>query len=167
MSESSSGGPALREWALRVVTWVVLGSWLGSWGLFAFVVAPTAFEVLYAQGTAGDVVAPVLATLHRFGIAAGIVLALVAGTRRQGWLLVVWPLGLAALCAASEYGITPAINAVQPHSFGPDQQKEAAARFSELHQMSRYVFGIVGLGVLALVAVEARPGSRATQQPDT
>ena len=31
-------------WLLRTVAWVLLGGWLGAWALFAFVVAPTAFQ---------------------------------------------------------------------------------------------------------------------------
>ena len=73
---------------------------------------------------------------------------------------------LAVLCAVSEYGITPAINEVQARSFGASQEPEAAARFSELHQWSRTVFGIVGLGVLILIVLQARP-SRDPSHPDT
>jgi hypothetical protein len=157
----------IQEWVLRTTSWILLGGWLGSWGLFAFEVAPTTFQVLYTQGTAGEVVAPVLATLHNYGIVAGLGLAGVAALGRRGWLRIVWPLALAALCAISEYGITPAINEVQPHSFGPALEQEAAARFSQLHQLSRSVFGFVGLGVLGLVVLEARPGASAAPPSDS
>ena len=153
----------IASWLLRTASWLLLGGWFGSWGLFAVVIAPTAFQVLPTQAAAGDLVGPVLGILHNFGIFAGVSLAALAVLRRQGWLLIALPLGLAALCAGSEYGITPAINAVQPQSFGSSQQANAADRFSMLHQASRYLFGTVELGVLGLIVLQARP----TRQRET
>lgn len=152
-----------RAWLLRTATWLLLGAWVGSWGLFAFVIAPTAFQVLPSQAAAGRLVAPVLGKLHNFGVLAGLGLGGLALLERRAWPLVVAPLVLAALCAVSQYGITPAINAVEPHSFGALQEVEAARRFSELHQASRYVFGTVLAGVLALLCAQARP----LRPPDT
>lgn len=147
----------IRIWVLQTTSWLLLGGWLGAWGFFAFDVAPTAFQQLYAQGSAGSVVAPLLANLHNFGIFAGLGLAVLAAIRGQGWLLVALPLALAALCGASEYLVTPAINEVQPRSFGESQEIEAANRFSQLHEASRTIFGIVGVGIVGLVALHARP----------
>ncbi len=151
-----------RDWTLAVATWLILGGWLGSWSLFAFEVAPTAFQVLHTQGLAGDLVGPVLATLHNYGIFAGLTLAGIATVQRRGWLAIVLPVTLAAFCAYSEYAITPEINEVQPLSFGPELQEQAARRFSELHQRSRTLYGLVGLGVIGLVVVHARPRQPAT-----
>ena len=144
-------------WVVRASIWTLLGGWLGSFGLFALVVAPTAFQVLPSQAAAGSLVAPVLAALHNYGIAAGLGLAVLGALSRGGWLVVALPLVLAGLCGFSEYWVTPAINEVQPHSFGASQDLEASQRFSHLHQLSRYLFGTVLLGVLALVVAHARP----------
>lgn len=146
-----------RNWLLRTATWLLLGAWLGSWGSFALVIAPKAFQVLPSQAAAGSLIGPVLGTLHNFGLVAGLALALLALLEGRAWPLVAAPLALAALCAVSQYGITPAINAVEPRSFGALQEREAAQRFSDLHQASRYLFGFVLLGVLGLVCVHARP----------
>jgi hypothetical protein len=144
-------------WFLQASSWVLLAGWFGSWGLFALVVAPTAFQVLHSHGEAGALVAPLLGTLHGLGIIAGVGLAVLAVLRRQGWVLAILPLLLAAVSAFSEYVVTPAINEVQPHSFGSSQVQEAARRFSMLHQTSRYLFGAVELGVLALILLHTRP----------
>jgi len=143
-------------WLLRTATWVLLGGWLGSWGLFAFVVAPTAFRVLPSHAVAGDLVSPVLAALHHYGIAAGLALGLLALLLRRGAVAVVLPLVLSGVCAASEYGVTPAIAALGPSAFGPAMEAAAAARFSELHQLSRLLFGLVEVGVLVLIGLQAR-----------
>jgi hypothetical protein len=137
----------------------VLAGWFGSWTLFALVIAPTAFQVLPSQAAAGTMVGPVLRALHNYGIFAGITLALLGGLLRRGKLAIVIPVVLTALCAISEYLITPAIAELQPRSFGVDQEKEAAERFSNLHQISRYLFGIVQLGTLGLIVLYARPDS--------
>jgi hypothetical protein len=147
----------IRDWLLRATTSILLGGWLGSWGLFAFVVAPTAFQVLPSQAAAGDLVAPVLADLHHYGMAAGLLVAALSALRRLPWPLVAAPLVLAALCAITQYGITPAINAVEPRTFGPGYEEEAALRFSQLHQSSRYLFGTILLGVSLLIAAHAWP----------
>jgi hypothetical protein len=141
------------SWLLRTTLWLLLGGWLGAWALFAFVVAPTAFQVLPSQSSAGALVGPVLAALHNYGIAAGLGLSALAMLLRRGPILWLLPLCLALLCAISEYGVTPAIAEVRPKSFGARQEPEAAARFSRLHQTSRLLYGCVGLGVLGLVGL--------------
>jgi len=147
----------IGSWLIRAATWLLLASWLGSWGLFAFVIAPTAFQVLPSQTVAGSLVAPVLGKLHNLGIVAGLGLAILAAVERRRWPWIVVPLALAALCGVTEYAITPAINDVEARSFGELQEQAAAARFSQLHQASRHVFGAVLVGVLGLVCAHARP----------
>ncbi len=129
---------SLPRWLLRALAGTVLAGWFGSWTLFALVIAPTAFQVLPSQAAAGTFVGPVLGTLHNYGIFAGIALALLGGLLRRGRLAIVIPVVLTALCAISEYLVTPAIAELQPRSFGLDQEKEAAERFSDLHQISLF-----------------------------
>lgn len=145
------------RWALQAMAWVLLAGWFGSFAFFAFVLAPTAFEVLPSQEAAGALVAPVLAILHNYGIVAGLSLAILGAALRRGWISIALPLALAATCALSEYGVTPRINEVEPHAFGESQEKEAAVSFSQLHQTSRHLFGITMLGTLGLIVVQARP----------
>jgi len=144
------------NWLLRTCTWVLLGGWLGSFGLFAFVIAPTAFRVLPSHAVAGDLVSPVLALLHVYGIVAGICLGLLGWLANRGRAAILLPLALAAVCATSEYAVTPAIEAVEPLVFGDTMTPEAARRFSDLHEMSRMLFGLVWLGVLGLIVLHAR-----------
>ena len=159
------GSRSLATWALQALAWILLGGWFGSWGLFAWVIAPTAFQVLPSQEAAGSLIAPVLATLHNYGILAGASLAVLGALLDRGRLAIGLALVLAVLCVMTEYAITPAIDEVQPKSFGAHQEQEAAQRFSDLHQASRYIFGIVELGVLALILLHARPSSRGQPGP--
>ena len=90
------------NWLLRTALWLLLGGWLGAWTLFGAVVAPTAFQVL-PQNAAGGLVGPVLATLHSYGIAAGLGLAALALLLRRGPTLALLPLCLALLCAIGSF----------------------------------------------------------------
>lgn len=144
------------SWLLRTSSWILLAGWFGSYSLFAFVIAPTAFTVLPSHHVAGELVSPVLRSLHQYGIAAGALLGLLAWVRRQGPVTSVLPLILAGLCAFSEYRVTPAITAVEPHAFGEAVVAEAAQQFSRLHQASRFLFGLILVGVLALIGLHAR-----------
>jgi hypothetical protein len=152
------------SWLVRTIVWLVLGGWLGAWALFGLVIAPTAFQVLPSQSAAGALVGPILATLHNYGIAAGLVLSVLALLLRRGLTLASLPLCLALLCAISEYGVTPAIGEVAPRSFGAAQEPEASERFARLHQTSRLLYGCVGLGVLALVGLHVFAESDASSR---
>lgn len=157
-SHATIGGEirgALLGWVLSTASWLLLGGWFGSWALFAWVIAPTAFQVLPSQELAGKVVAPILETLHQYGIGAGLALAGLAALRGGGPVGIVGPLLLAGLCTYSQYGVTPAIDEVSARSFGATQDSDAAARFSQLHELSRTLFAIVELGVVGLMAREA------------
>ena len=143
--------------------WTLLGGWFGSWALFALEIAPTAFEVLPSQAAAGALVGPVLATLHHYGAAAGLGLALIGLLLGRGWPSALLPACLAALCLVSEYGVTPAISEVGPRSFGMDAEPEAAKQFSRHHEISRLLFGTIGFGVLGLIVLHARLDDDAPQ----
>ena len=151
------------EWVIRASAWVIVAGWFGSFSLFAFVIAPTAFQVLPSQAAAGALVGPVLATLHSFGMLAGMALGGLGAAMRRGWLVIALPLALAAACGVSEYWVTPAIGEVQPAAFGENQQSAAAEHFSYLHQTSRYLFGIIQFGTLGLILAYARPSGESPQ----
>jgi len=147
---------ALREICLRSLLWLLLGGWIGSWGGFALLAAPTAFRVLPSTELAGRFVGPVVSALHVYGAAAGVLLALLAWSLGRGRRLVVLSLAAAALCAYSELWITPRIAAIRPLVFGPEGSPELAARFQHLHRVSVLIFLSVGLSTLALLAAHVR-----------
>jgi hypothetical protein len=57
VGQAVSGG---RSLGLRSALWLALGGWVGSWALFALVIARLAFRVLPSPEVAGHLVAPVL-----------------------------------------------------------------------------------------------------------
>lgn len=146
--------------ALRATLWLVLGSWLGAWLLFAVGVAPTAFRVLPSSELAGSLVGPLLRLLHLSGIAAGFGLAGLAAALGRGRLLLALPVALASLCAISEFWITASITTIRPEAFGPGSTADAAARFSSLHSASRTVYSTIGVGLIALVILHVRADLR-------
>ena len=145
------------KWALQAATWTLLAGWFGSFSFFAIMIAPTAFQVLPSQAAAGDLVAPILAALHNYGIVAGVALAALGASLRRGWLAISLPLALAAACAISEYGVTRAIQEVEPHAFGATFEPEPAERFSQLHQVSMALFAGIQFGTLGLIFLHSRP----------
>ena len=146
---------------LRSLTVLLAGGWFGAMILFAFVVAPTAFGVLPGADVAGQLIGPVLRSIHLFGIGAGIVLAgLALALRRPPWLVVL-PIVLAAAFAYSEYVVTAELSGVLPHDLGDPSPEERAARFATLHRLSMVIFTAVGLGAAALVFGHVRADERA------
>jgi len=148
--------------ALRTALWLVLGGWVGSWAFFALVIARVAFRVLPSAEVAGQLVGPVLATLHLYGAFAGVALAALAIALGRGRLLVWLPLALAAACLASEYGVTPQLAALRDHAFGPDGDVAAASRYRQLHGLSMSIFSAVLAGAIALVPLHVRRDSAQT-----
>ncbi len=145
-----------RELCLRSLLWLLLGGWVGAWGLFATSVAPVAFRELPSAALAGGLVGPVLLRLHLYGIGAGLALAALARALGRGRSLSILPVALALLCVLSQFGVTAAISDVRPESFGPDTAEDVAARFAALHRLSVMLFGLVGLGAIALVVMHVR-----------
>jgi hypothetical protein len=109
---------------LRACLWLLLGGWLGAWILFAFVVAPTAFRVLPSTQIAGELVGPVLAALHLYGVGAGIALAVLAWALARTGAGVWIPLAMGALCLLSQFGVTGQIEAIRGLAFGPSGNQE-------------------------------------------
>jgi hypothetical protein len=142
--------------ALRSAVWLVLGGWVGSWALFAFVIARLAFRVLPSAEIAGQLVGPTLEILHWYGAAAGVALAVLAVVLRRGRLLVVLPLALAAACVGSQLGVTPQMAALRDLAFGPEGNVEATARYRQLHGISMSIFSSVLLGAIGLVVLHVR-----------
>jgi hypothetical protein len=141
-----------RAAALRIALWLLLGGWFGSWACFGLVVAPTAFRVLPSTAVAGQLVGPVISALHVYGIAAGLLLALLARSLgRRPWLVLL-PVVAAALTAWSELVVTPEIAALRSLAFGPEGNPESAGRFQHLHQLSMLIFVGVGFVTLLLAA---------------
>jgi len=149
-----------RAVALRVALWLLLGGWIGAWLCFGLVVAPTAFRVLPSMDLAGQLIGPVLDTLHWYGAVAGTLLALLGWTLGRSRSLVLLSLVAAALCAFSQLGITPRIAMLRPLAFGPQGSPEIAARFHQLHQLSVMIFVGVGLSTLILLAGHVRADLR-------
>ena len=152
---------------IRFLLWLLLGGWIGAWFTFGGLVAPTAFRTLPSHELAGQVVGPVISALHGYGMAAGLVLAVLAWRLGRHWLLMAIPLLASAACAFSELAITPQIAAVRPLALGPEGTPEIAARFGQLHRVSVLIFLFVGVTTLVLLAAHVLAdagGTRAERQ---
>jgi len=152
----------MREW-LRALRWLSLGGWLGSWALFALVIAPTAFRVLPPGNAASDLVSPVLRSLHLYGLAAGAVNFAISFLFRERTLLVALPGVLAVLCALTEFAVTPSISDVGPISGDSLGAEAPAEQFAQLHYLSRVLFTSILAGVAGLMVLHSREDQRTPQ----
>jgi hypothetical protein len=143
-----------RQAALRAALWLLLGGWFGAWSLFAFSMAPVAFRLLPPE-IAGQLVGPVIASLHLYGAAAGPGLALLALALRRGAWCVALPLLMAALCLVSHFWVTAEIEQIRDLAFGPSASQAALERFWGLHGASMGIYTAVGLLSLVLAALHA------------
>ena len=142
--------------ALRSTLWLALGGWVGSWTLFALVIARLAFRVLPSPEIAGHLIAPTLEVLHWYGATAGAALAVLAVVLRRGRVLVALPLALAVACLVSQLEVTPRMEALHDLAFGPAGNVEAAARYRQLHGISMTIFSAVLMGAIGLVVLHVR-----------
>ena len=140
---------------LRTLLWLLLGSWIGSWLLFALVVAPTAFRVLPSTHAAGALVGPVLDALHLYGAAAGVALSGLALALRRGRLRIALPLVMAAACLYSQFGVSSELAEIRDQVFGPEGSELLAARFNQLHRISMEIYSAVLVGALVLLGLHA------------
>lgn len=132
-----------------------MGTWVGSWAFFAFVVSRIAFQVLPGD-IAGDLAGSLLTILHYGGAGAALVAAAAAiGLGRRGWS-VGFPLLLAILCLASEFWLSPEVAAVRPSTLGEHNTVESQQRFRILHGLSLGLFMAIHLASLILVGLYAR-----------
>jgi len=102
-------------WLLRFLMLLALIVWIGGIIFFAFVLAPTVFNVLPTTKLAGDVVSVALTKLHWIGLASGIVFlgcSLIYNWQKHGQLRAfavahVFVVLMLALTAYSQFSITP------------------------------------------------------------
>ena len=153
------GSIEIPEAVARTALWLSLGSWLGSWGFFAFVVSRVAFRVLPGD-VAGDLAGMLLGTLYWSGAAMALVAAAAAAALgRRGWL--VWlPIGLAVLCVGSELFLSPAIAAVRPSTLGAAATEASSHRFGLLHATSLGLFLSIHAVSIVLIVAHARLDAR-------
>lgn len=149
---------------LRSALWLSLGSWVGSWAFFAFVVSRIAFEVLSGD-VAGDLAGSLLTTLHYWGAAAALIAAAAAiGLGRRG-IVVIAPVGLALICLISELWLSPEVAAVRPSTLGAQSSAEMQQRFGTLHRLSLGLFMAVHFVSIILVILHARLDVREATSP--
>ena len=147
------------QFVLRSALWLSLGTWVGSWGFFAFVVSRIAFRVLPGD-VAGDLAGLLLTPLHYWGAAAGLIAAGAAiGLGRRG-MAVIAPVGLALICLVSELWLSPELAAVRPSTLGAQSSAEMQQRFGMLHRLSLGLFVAVHFVSIILVGVHARLDAR-------
>jgi hypothetical protein len=149
----------LSRTILRTSLWLAMGTWVGSWGFFAFVVSRIAFQVLPGD-VAGDLAGALLAILHFGGAAAALVAAAAATALGRRGLVVGLPVALAIVCIASELWLSPEVATVRPSTLGADSTVETQLRFQTLHRLSLGLFMAVHLASLALVWLYARLDTR-------
>jgi hypothetical protein len=150
--------------ALRTGLWLLLGGWVGSFGLFGLVIAPTAFTVLPSTEIAGTLVAPVLTSIHLYALVAGLGLAALAAALGRGRLRIGLPLVLAAACAYSQFGVSAEIAEIRDGAFGPEGSIQSAARWNALHEVSMGLFIGVSIGILVLLGLHAASDAQEAEQ---
>jgi len=144
---------------LRTSLWLAMGTWVGSWAFFAFVVSRIAFQVLPGD-VAGDLAGSLLAILHFGGAGAALVAAAAATALGRRGLVVGLPVVLALLCLASELWLSPEVAAVRPSALGADNTMETQQRFGILHRLSLGLFIAIHVASLILVGLYARLDTR-------
>ena len=144
---------------LRTALWLSLGTWVGSWGFFAFVVSRIAFQVLPGD-VAGDLAGSLLTILHFGGAVAALVAAGAAiALGRRGWVVGL-PVALAIVCLSSEIWLGPEVAAVRPSTQGAQSTVEIGQRFRLLYGISLGLFMIVHLASVLLIVLHARLDAR-------
>lgn len=144
----------------RSLFWLLLGAWLGAALLFFGGVAPAAFAVA-PPPIAGGFVAHVLPPLHWAGVAVGLGATLLL--RRQGAArpaTVGLALLVAACCAVSELGVSPALEALRPAIRAADPDPTVRSRFGLLHGLSVGLLVASFLAASVLGALQLRAESR-------
>jgi uncharacterized membrane protein len=147
---------------LRYLMLLSLVIWIGGLIFFAFVVAPTAFQVLPNTHLAGNVVGRALSKLHWIAIFSGLVFLissvlycrLTDGTLRVFALRHVVICLMLALTLVSQFWIIPRMDALRSQvgdfsTVSPDSP--ARVQFDALHVWStRVESGVLLLGLVAV-----------------
>ncbi len=149
----------ISQTVLRTSLWLAMGTWVGSWAFFAFVVSRIAFQVLPGD-VAGDLAGSLLAILHIGGAGAALVAAAAAAALGRRGLVVGLPVLLAVMCAASELWLSPEVAAVRPSTLGASSTVESQQAFQTLHGLSLGLFLAIHLASLVLVGLYARLDTR-------
>lgn len=144
---------------LRSVLWLSLGSWVGSWAFFAFVVSRVAFQVLPGD-VAGDLAGMLLGVLHWGGGALALIAAAAAWALDRKGGLVWLPVGLALLCFGSELFLSTEVSAVRPSTLGAATTEESSRRFALVHALSLGLFLAIHAVSIVLVVLHARFDAR-------
>lgn len=155
------------EAALRALTWLVLGGWIGVLLFFPLVVAPA---ILHATGDLGSaeagarLVAQVLVPVECAGVGAGVLLAALAALRRLGPVLTLLPLLLAGGTLAGHLLVTREMARIRPEALGATPEPALSRRYFRLHRRSQELYTGIGVGTVllagTLAAREARKSPR-------
>jgi len=152
---------------LRFLMLLSLVVWIGGLIFFAFVLAPTAFQVLPSTHLAGNVVGRALGKLHWIAIVSGIVFLLssllysrlVDGTAHPFSARNVFICLMLGLTLVSQFWIIPRMDTlrVQVADFAAvASDNPARLQFDALHIWSTRVEGLVLLLGLVAISLTAR-----------
>jgi uncharacterized membrane protein len=136
--------------------------WIGGVIFFAFVMAPTLFDVLPTTKLAGDVVNATLTKLHWIGLASGAVFLIASLLYNWQKYVQLRPFALShiyivlmlAFSLVSQFGITPRMRELRSNLSIMDSSS-GRIEFDRLHAWSTRLEGSVlflGLGVAILTA---------------
>ncbi len=163
--------PGTLERALRALSWLVLGGWMGMLVFFPLAVAPAILRGTGELGSAeagARIVAAVLVPLEFAGVVAGLLLAALAALRRLGPTLVLLPLLLAGATLAGHLLVTREMARIRPGALGAAPEPALSERYFRLHRRSQWLYTAVGAGtVLLAAALGAREIGEARQRPRT
>jgi uncharacterized membrane protein YhhN len=151
----------------KIFIWLSLIVWIGGIIFFAFVLAPTVFNVLPTRELAGNVVTRALTLLHWIGIVSGVVFLLSSIAYSRAKFAYSKPFSpvnvlialMLALILLSQFSITPRMKTLRTEMGTIDNVPVNDARrteFNRLHNWStRAEGGVLFLG-LAVVVLTAR-----------
>jgi uncharacterized membrane protein len=156
---------------LRFLMLLSLVVWIGGLVFFAFVLAPTAFQVLPNTHLAGNVVGRALGRLHWIALASGILFLLASlldsrltsGTAHLFAARHLLICGMLALTLLSQFGIIPRMDQLRAsvgdfQSLQPDNPQRR--EFDALHAWSTRLEGAVLLAGLLVVYLTANALAR-------
>jgi uncharacterized membrane protein len=149
-------------WFLRFLMLLALIVWIGGIVFFAFVLAPTLFNVLPTTKLAGDVVNATLNRLHWMGLVSGclfLVCSLLYNWQKHVQLRPfalshIFIMLMLAFTMVSQFGITPRMRELRSNLAMMDSLA-GRAEFDRLHAWSARLEGgvlFLGLGLVMLTS---------------